>query len=294
MPPSDTTTNDDNFEAAFERLAELGDKPVTDAAMTGNPPEPDPATPATPEPEVTKVEEPVVEPVASDPPVGDPPVTPSAPIVEPKVVPEPVKPAAVAPVEPAKPAPAAPPTVSESPPAEIYTPEEKTLLETYEKDWPDVAKAEALKRRAEYRDLVGFVFQEVVKEFGPAIQAVQALSQRTHLTDLQAAVGDYNDVRDKVVDWVSKQPVYLQTAYNQVVQHGTVEEITDLIARYRADTGTAATAPVPVPAKKVTELPSTVKQAAASLAPVSSKRASPTSAEPSDFDGAFAAFAEKV
>ena len=188
--------------------------------------------------------------------------------------------------EPAKAAPRA-----EEPP--LYTKDEEEFLKTYEQDWPDVSKAEALRRRAEYRQLVGYVFQEVAKEFKPIMEAVEVLSTRTHLSDLQSTVTDYEDVRDKVVSWVDTQPAYLQAAYKHVINSGTVEEVADLIDRYKRETG-AVQKPVPAPRKEA-ELPTATKQAAAALAPVSSKRSAVVqAADPNDFEAAFASFADKL
>ena len=180
---------------------------------------------------------------------------------------------------------------------EVYTAEEKKFLETYEKDWPDVAKAESLRRRAEYRDIVGYVFQQFSQQMTPLSDAVRELSTRTHLGDLHNKVTDYDDVRDKVVDWVTTQPTYLQVAYKHVIEEGTVDEVADLITRYKQATGVkpAPAVPVVVTKKADTELPPATKQAAAALAPVSSKRSAITQGiDPNDFGAAFSDFASKL
>jgi hypothetical protein len=192
-----------------------------------------------------------------------------------------------------EPAPAAPaaPAAEEVP---IYTAEEQALLETYKKEWPDVAKAEALARRAEHRQVVEFVFKEVATYLKPYIEQLEAVATRTHLADLQSKVGDdYDDVRDKVIDWVGKQPKYLQTAYGHVINEGTADEVADLVSRWRAETGTPAAKPTPSqPRQKETALPPAAKQAAAALAPVGSKRSAPSAGlDPADFGGAFEMFA---
>ena len=179
----------------------------------------------------------------------------------------------------------------------VYSEDERQFLADYEKDWPDVAKAEALRRRSEYRELVNYVFTEVAKVLRPQIETVQAMSEMTHLQQLQTQVSDYDDVRDKVIDWAQKQPPYLQSAYKHVIEQGTVDEVADLIDRYRRDTGTSAApaAPKPAPRKVETELPSATKQAAAALAPVSSKRSAVIAGDdPNDFESAFSSFASKM
>lgn len=178
----------------------------------------------------------------------------------------------------------------------IYSNEEMQIISNYEKEWPDVAKAEALRRKAEYRELVEYVFGEVAKELRPIVETVHTMTQRTHLSDLKSTVTDYDDVRDKVVSWAEQQPAYLQLAYKHVIENGTVDEVADLIDRYKRETGaTARPAAAPATRKVETELPSATKQAAAALAPVSSKRSAVLQAtDPDDFESAFASFAGKM
>ena len=191
-----------------------------------------------------------------------------------------------------EPAPTPTPAASNEPDPEIYTPEEKTFLATYDNDWGDVTKGEALKRRAEYRDLMGYVFSQVAQQLRPVFETVEVLSTRTHLSDLRSQVEDYDTVRDKVVGWVEEQPMYLQTAYKQVIQAGTAEEVAHLIESYRKATGAPAAALAP-PASRSGELSDDAKKAALSLAPVTTKRSAiPQADDPDDFDSAFARFAK--
>lgn len=185
----------------------------------------------------------------------------------------------------------APPEAPQEP--ELYTDDEKALLDEYRKDWPDVAKAEALTRRQEYHQLVNYIFQQVVAELTPVMQTVQTLAERVHFDDLTSRVEDYDTVREDVINWVETQPKYLQGAYNDVIQNGTAEEVADLIDRYRAETQAPTTTAAPTPLKEP-ELPAEAKKAAASLAPVSSKRsrvAQKDGVDKDDFDGAFQLFA---
>lgn len=288
---------DDNFEAAFNLLANE-DNPGAAASAVTDPPAADPPAadpPAADPPAAADLDPPAADPPAADPPAADldPPAAPAAPTAQPAsddVLRRLADLVNKGPATPAVPAPAPAAPVAEAP--ALYTAEEESFLTSYQKDWPDVAKAEALVRRAEYRDLVGFVFREIAAQLNPLTQTVQVLSERTHFSDLTNTVTDYNDVRDKVVEWVDTQPVYLQVAYKHVIQQGTVEEVADLIGRYKQATGTALSPPAPV--AKDPELPSATKQAAASLAPVSSKRSVvPQQDDPNDFESAFAQFASK-
>jgi hypothetical protein len=284
MPPETQQQQDDNdFTAAFaqfgaaepaETVAEKPAEPETTETELETPEAPVAETPET-EPETTETE---TEP-ESTAPTDDDLLARLAALVK------------QTPAKKEEPEPE--PTAQAEPEPEIYTADEKALLSEYEKDWPDVAKAEALRRRAEYRDLVNHVFREVAKELGPISQTLRTLAERTHLSDLHEKVEDYDDVRDKVVDWVNNQPSYLQNAYKHVIQQGTPDEIADLVARYKNET--APTQPATTTRKTEAELPATTKQAVAALAPVSSKRSTIVQADdPNDFEGAFAAFAKQA
>jgi siderophore synthetase component len=140
---------------------------------------------------------------------------------------------------------------------------------------------------------VGYVFQEVAKELSPLLGQVRNLSERAQLSDLQGRVENYAQDRDAVVEWAQKQPAYLRAAYNHVIQQGTVDEVADLITRFRQDTGAQRAAPAA--AKPKTDLPAATKQAAAALAPVSSKRSAVIrGTDPNDFESAFEEFAGKL
>jgi hypothetical protein len=298
MPPED-----DNFAKAFEELAAMGDKsPPADFTTQANAPAPE-TTETTPETPPAGEAPPPADGIVltegateTTPPETPPEVTPPAPPPAPqdddarlarfaKALKE-----EIVPQQPV-------PQPQPEPEPELYSPDERKALEGYLKEWPDVAKAEALMRRAEYRQFAQYIEQSVIARLTPIVQTVQTLSERTQLTDLRQEVTDYDDVRDKVVEWVDKQPAYLKPAYMHVVQQGTVGEVRDLIERYRRDSG--ATAPVasaaPPAAAPAQKGPApAVKQAAAALAPVSSKRSGVAQAEPTDFDSAFEAFASKV
>lgn len=183
----------------------------------------------------------------------------------------------------------------------VYTPEETQVLTDYEKNWPDVARAETLKRRAEYHDLLKFAFEQVAAFVAPMREQVQTMANALHVGQLKEAVPDYSDdLENKVTGWIDTQPAYLQAPMKQVMQTGTSEEVADLIGRYRAATG-APPAPAPAPAGKVpaapiqapkTELSNAAKQAADSLAPVSGDRTVvPQGEEAQDYQTAFQKYA---
>lgn len=305
----------DPFDAAFDAAAAEPATPAAEPpAPAATPPAPasePPAGEAAPAGGETPPAAGETPPAAAPPAAGDPPAPAAGATEEPKPlsaddilkqlaekINQPPAPAAPA-AEPAA-------TPAEEPP--IYTAEELTTLEEYEKNWPDVAKAETLRRRAEYRDVFQFVFSEVARFTQPMRDQLSAIGNTLHLGELKAAVPDYTPAVEADVNaWIDTQPSYLQAPYKQVMQSGTSDEVADLIGRYRAANGVAP-APVVVPpapaagtppapaappaATPKTELSSAAKQAAESLAPVSGDRSTvPAGEDTQDFDTAFSKYA---
>lgn len=188
--------------------------------------------------------------------------------------------------------------VAEAAPAADETPlfsaDEQAVLEAYEKDWSDVSRAEALKRRAFAKDVIEYVFSQIAPEIKSVKELTEALANRAHYADLTAKIGEVDDtLRTQMDGWVAKQPAYLQSAYKQVLTTGTVDEVADLVERFKKDTGVAAPAAKPKTSKGGPELSSEAKQAAEAMAPVSSKRSViEQQDDPNDFGAAFAKFSE--
>ena len=310
-----TAAKDDNYDDAFSSLASLPDEPDRLKALADNqdPPADDPPADDPPADDPPADDPPVDDPPADDPPVDDGDDGDDGDAGDDGDDGDPApKPAAKKGDPPAQTNDDAlferlsqmlnergdkkaeePPKAEPEPEPEIYTAEEQEILDAYRKDWPDIAKAEQLVRRAEYRNIVAYVFDQIGAELRPLMETVGAVAERTHLGELTERVPDYGDVRDKVVAWVDTQPGYLQEAYTRVIKEGTVEEVADLINRYREANPPAKAAAQPP--KKEPELPSTTRKAAKSLAPVSSKRSVvPTGGDPDDFESAFEKFAEKM
>jgi hypothetical protein len=178
------------------------------------------------------------------------------------------------------------------PPQPVINLEDAQFLQTFEKEYPDMARALLVVQRAAMSQMLTHVMGEFNKALTARDEILQELGVRQQESDLVTAVPDYRDIHSKVTEWVKTQPKYLQPAYEHVIAEGTAEEVIDLIGQWRASTGTAAPA-VQAAASKDTELSTAAKKAAAALAPVTSKRTvTPASAsDPNDFDGAFERFA---
>jgi hypothetical protein len=302
----------DDFDAAFAQFAspgEAGDKkpdeapadtPPADEAPADTPPADAPPADAPPADEPPADTPPADAPPADAPPADTPPAdeppADTPPADEPPA-PGPDADAILAGLKKlvgdakADPAsPAATPPASEQP--AVYTPEEQTRLAKYDEDWKEVAECEALKRRAEYQQLLAHVFTQVANYVKPIQETAEAVAQRTFIADVTGAVPDYSDkLRADVIAWVKTQPTYLQVAYNHVIEEGTVDEVKDLVGRFRQSTGKVPGAGAPTPSKgaaKGNELSDEAKQAAAALAPVDSKRSGVQQpSDPSNFDDAW-------
>jgi len=194
-------------------------------------------------------------------------------------------------------APAATPAPAETP---LYSAEEQTALDAYHTEWKDVAVGEALVRRAEYKQLVGYIFGQIAPHLDALRTSTETTSARTRYTVLRERVADYDQVRDATLAWVATQPPYLRAAYESVTNNGTPEDVVDLIGRFKKETGyvsktaaPVASAPAAAPVSSApAPLSAEVAAAVASLRPVTSGRTEPAQAsDPNDFDAAFAEFA---
>lgn len=165
------------------------------------------------------------------------------------------------------------------------------------KEWPDVVRAEALIRRAEYAHVVKHIFAEINRVYGPSLQFTERASTEEHLNDIISAHDDYEVVYDDVWKWIDTQPSYLKAAYSKVRSEGTADEVADLVTRWKKETGYVAPeqdgAAGSMAVKQqaaAKDIPAKAKQAARRLSVVSGKRASVDAGagDPADFGSAFA------
>lgn len=204
------------------------------------------------------------------------------------------------------PPPAETPPPDNTPAPEMYTPEEKEFLTKYQAEWGDIKRGEALMRRAEYGQLVGHVFAELQRVWGPLVergaQAAEVASEITTLAAIREVHSDYNDeMYDNVVAWADGLTGYRKRLAQSIINDGEPLDVIGLIGEYKSASGlskpkvvagTAAVAPAApaavVPAVK-TELTAAAKQAASALGVVDSKRsaAAPSAVDINDFDGAW-------
>lgn len=187
-------------------------------------------------------------------------------------------------------------------PPPVYSNEDVAALRQFYTEWPDVAKAAEIMARGMVTNAMRSMYADIAANLAPHIQTINALADQAQLGELQAKVPDYGQVVDQLSGWVDKQPDYLKPAYQRVIEQGTSAEVIDLIDRFKRETGSmvqatqqpsgGGAAQVQTQQRPATELSPAAKQAAARLAPISSKRSNATTAAPTDFDSAFSEFAK--
>ena len=191
-----------------------------------------------------------------------------------------------------------PPEKKETPAPKIYSADEEEAIAAYEKEWPDVVKGEALKRRAEYAQLVGHIFSEITKVYGPLIErgaaAADAVAETTALHAIQAVHADYDDAMyDAVLKWSDTLTGTRQKVAKNIIESGDTSEVIELITDFKSATGRSKPRIVAGETKTpatpvVTELSAKAKQAAKAMSVVDSKRTDPVQpADPNDFDAAW-------
>lgn len=181
---------------------------------------------------------------------------------------------------------------------QLFSSEEVEQLQSFEKDWPDVAQAMKVVMRANQQAMADYIFKEINKYLQPRMEMLDAVAQRAHYAEITSAIPNYEDTRDKVIQWAldERQPEYLRKAYEGVIKRGNVDEIRHLVEQYQTATGASVThqqqpASAPAPSRKSPELPPAAKKAAQSLAPVSAQRSAPqVQDDPHDFTSAFHKF----
>lgn len=302
MSIEEEKSNDDIFTEAFDRLAETGEAP---APVVAAPEDEPPAAESSAEPVETEASGEVEsgEPATGEHsnedvvPAKDDAPAPKEPQKAPaeqdiidrlaQAVKERVQPVQV---------PQEPQYQQDYQPQPVLTQDDYKTLEAFDKDWPDVSKAINLILKEQTNAVVNHVFREFAQEFRPVAQRVMQMQQERHVEQLHTRVNDYDDVRDKVIDWAMQQPPYLRAAYGHVIQNGTAEEVADLIERYRAaNAPQQQPAPVAPVQQQPKQLSPQVRKAAAALAPVQSKRSNVVRTDdPSDFEGAFSRFADMM
>jgi hypothetical protein len=188
----------------------------------------------------------------------------------------------------------------------VVSEEDEAKIKAYKEEWGDVAEAEALIRRQENHVIVKYIFDQVQAAIAPLVKYHESRSGRDQYEELVDLVSDYDEVRDKAVDWVNGLPEgALKRAYVEITNTGTAEEVAELIETFKSRSGyesASKDSPSQSPssagqtaASKPEAKSANAKKAGASLRVVKSGRTKTTTAGPdiNDFDAAFDEFAQK-
>lgn len=300
----------DSMASVFDELVvpeshtPMEDTPPSTPQVEGQAPTQEPTSDAAPAPAAPTGDSPSP---ATNPPVADtaPTVSPDAPASEPtEPPPEAVDwEARFRELESrinAKPEPAPEPAAQPEPELPIYTDEEKSFIAQYEKDWPDITKAEALKRKAEYQYLVKHVFSEVNRVWGPLLErgsaVAETVAENETINYIRSAHDDYDEsLYNDVHKWVAGLTGIRRKIAEATITEGEPQDVIDLITEFKTATGRkprvvadAAPAPASAPAASVTEISAAAKKAASAMSVVDSKRTVVVQApDPNDFDEAW-------
>lgn len=185
--------------------------------------------------------------------------------------------------------------------ASVLNDEERGIVETYETEWPDVSKAEGLKRKVEMAIMKDEIYREVAEALkgvlgtvNPIVQSAQQTAEQAHYAAIEAAHPDYLEVAEAIDGWIEKQPKYLQTAMNAVLDNGSAVEVNDLFSRFKQETGRVA--PQVKPDQSLLQSkPAVDEKVVQAMSPVTTGRSAAVSSavDPNDFGGAWKEAAAK-
>lgn len=184
-----------------------------------------------------------------------------------------------------QPAPAAPAPAAEAE-TPIYSESELAELKELQDDWPAINRLFSLLARQTQVDTLKYAFSEVGKAISPLREMATAYSTEGHVAALYEGVPDYDQVYQPVLEWIETQPAFLKSAYQQVVQRGTANDVVSMISQFKKETGWGKQATPAAPAQKT--LSEAAKKAAKAMGAVGTKRtAVSTAADPNDFESAW-------
>lgn len=184
-----------------------------------------------------------------------------------------------------------------------YTEEEKKVLETYNKEWDEHARAIELREKKLVHDLtqrlthqytkaLSVVLQQIEQGLAPVLQNHVESAQERHFSTIRAKHSDFETLKPDVETWIAQQPKYLQPHLRKTYDEGDAAAVIELYDDFKKATGRAqsqATPPGSGAAPRKDEVPA---HKAADLTPVTSKRTAiqPSSSgqpDPNDYDAAF-------
>lgn len=182
-----------------------------------------------------------------------------------------------------------------------YIPEDKReLVSNYEKEWPEVAEAEEIKRQAQLQHLRDQIYSEVGRALAPVFETTQQLQVDAHRSAIRQEHPDFEDVKGDLMEWIAGQPEFVRPAYEQVAQKGSAADVVSLLNQFKAATGKTGAVPEPASSARTPQQPkpkpkpTEAAKKALAAAPSPRQAQVPGSANPNDYDAAFDEAADAI
>jgi hypothetical protein len=180
--------------------------------------------------------------------------------------------------------------------AENLTAPEKEMLDKVIEDFPEVADALKVVERVTiakmqniFEKKIGDITAQFEQKLAPALATSQMVAGNQHQTEILSKHKDALDILPDVEKWVEKQPVILQGPYNEVLDNGSAEQVTQLLDLYKESIKPAQPAVDEV--KKAAEAKAREEKLASQEGVKGRHSANQTTIDPGDFSGAFSKFA---
>lgn len=188
----------------------------------------------------------------------------------------------------------------------VLTEDQNKIIASFEKEWPDVAAAfkvqsahQVAALEARFARALTAIVGKVYADIAPLATSINEVGVNSFREQILKAHPDYDVAYPQLEGWIAKQPAYLTEAYKRVYNEGNVQEVSDLVSRFKEANGTQPKPQgSPAPAATIPATPTkeqvAAKTRAGELAPVTGKRTAPnaTVEDANDYDGAFAAALE--
>jgi len=277
---------DDSFNEALTTPPrdEFGVAPVTDPVVDPvTDPVADPVTDPVADPVTDPVADPVTDPVAApvtDPVAKDPAVDFQALLAAQKADFE----SQLADLKKAK--------EPEEKPAGQLSDEEKTTLEAFNTEWPQVNAAMQIQNRVmeeKVASLVKDAMSGLLEKISPHLKTVEQVATNTFTAAVEKVHSDATTLLPQLEAWIEKQPTMLQAAYNDALDNGSVADVVAVYDTYKQmNPAPAAVAPVTPAAVVVPDVEGQQRLAAMEDHGGERLRNSSDTVDENDFDGAFA------
>jgi len=248
-------------------------------------------------PDLPPEPEPPPEPQSAEPVAGTTDSTAEGEAGSSTSPPEPAPPAPEPPAPPAPEPPTAPnpPSAPEPPPApttvdDSFTEDEQAAFDEVAANFTEVSAAIKATQRvmlAKMENMVEKRVADVLARLAPVAAVAQNVAYTKFKDEVHKVHADAEQLLPEVEAWILTQPEFLQEAYNNVLDRGTIEQTIKLYNVFKKETGSAQPPPPPEPPKD----PEKEKRLNAQEGVRGRHTGGRAAVDPNDFDGAFEKFA---